>query len=353
MSVLHILPSLQLGGAERVTLELADLQRREGLDAQILSLGSAEDFLVQQVNASGIPLHVLSAKMSRLQRYRKAYQLARQFQVLHIHSPRGLRYLLPVLFFLKHKTMIYTRHGMDPLNSAKWKVIHRIARRCVDQVTFVNHQGRDVFMSNHHWPSDRLRVITNGVYIPEVVDKQTSSIIRFGSVGRMVKLKGQAILLEAVALLHQRKGREHPFVLKFFGTGPMEPALKEQSASMTQGLVEFHGEVTDQNAIYAGLDVLVVASESEGLSMVIIEAMARGIPVVATDVGGNPTLVKPDLTGILVAYGDARALADAMEALLTNRELIAELGGKAQQMIANDFSLQKTHEAYLTCYQNA
>jgi len=347
ISVLHILPSLLLGGAERVTVELAELQRREGLDAQILSLGTAQDFLVQQVKARRIPLHILSSDLSRLQRYRRTYRLAQQFQSLHIHSPRGLRYLLPVVLFLKHKTLVYTRHGMDPLNSMKWKLIHRIARRSIDYVTFVNHQGLDVFHASHHWQKD-------GVHIPEAADKQNSDFIRFGSIGRMVRLKGQSILLDAVALLHERldSGKGKAFILNFFGAGPVESGLREKAGKLSKGLVGFHGEVQNQDSIYSNLDVLVVASESEGLSMVIIEAMARGIPAIATNVGGNPTLVKPDKTGILVEYGDSIVLADAMAAMLNDQALIDRLGIAAKQLISSEFSLLKTHEAYLQCYES-
>jgi len=353
ISVLHILPSLLLGGAERVTVELAELQRKEGLDAQILSLGTAQDFLVQQVKARRIPLHILSSNLPRLQRYRRTYRLAQQFQSLHIHSPRGLRYLLPVVLFLKHKTLVYTRHGMDPLDSMKWKLIHRIARRSINYVTFVNHQGLDVFHASHRWQKEYLRVITNGVHIPEVVNKQNSNFIRFGSIGRMVRLKGQSILLDAVALLHERlgSGNGKAFKLNFFGAGPVESSLREKAEKLSKGLVEFHGEVQNQDSIYANLDVLVVASESEGLSMVIIEAMARGIPAIATNVGGNPTLVKPDKTGILVEYGDSIVLADAMAAMLNDQALIDRLGIAAKQLISSEFSLMKTHEAYLQCYE--
>ena len=199
-----------------------------------------------------------------------------------------------------------------------------------------------------------MRVITNGAYVPEEVSRVPSEVLRFGSVGRMVALKGQSILLDAISILAETLGQaaQEKFQLKFYGAGPVEEDLREQASKLPQGLVEFCGEVDDLELIYENLDVLVVSSRSEGLSMVIIEAMARRIPTVATEVGGNPTLVRPGNTGILVPYGDPRSLAEAMLEFVQDRSKVKDYGETARELIEDKFSLAKTHQAYLECYQN-
>ncbi len=351
---MHVLPSLALGGAERFTADLASLQREDGYDAEILSLGSDDDFLVPKIKDLGIPIHIIGPEHTRLQRYRLIYTLARQFDVLHIHSPRGLRYISPLVPLWKGKTIVYTRHGLEPLDTLKWRVVHAVTIPFIKHITFVTQFAFDVFAQSYRNCSDKMRVITNGAYVPDEFNKTPSEVLRFGSVGRMVTLKGQTILLEAISILTElsEEVAQQAIQLKFFGAGPIEKDLRKQASKLPQGIVEFCGEVDDIELIYKNIDVLVVASQSEGLSMVIIEAMARKIPAIATEVGGNPTLVRPGDTGALVPYGDPQLLAETMLEFLENEHIIGEYGNAARRLIQDQFSLTKTHQAYLECYRN-
>lgn len=353
LSVLHILSTLKLGGAEKFTVGLAKLQRQEGLDAQILNLGSEEDFLVQEVKSQKIPLIKRDLGMGRLKHYLRLRKIMSQFDVVHIHSPRTLHHLSFIIPFCSNKRFVYTRHGLFPLDSFYWKFLHRVINRYIDQVTFVTEAGCEVFLRNHKWPKEKLNIIENGTYLPESFKISTQLPIRFGSVGRMVKLKGQSILMDAIKALitGDHKLESEQFVLDFYGSGPVEDDLKELSNELPSGLVTFHGEVKDIEKIYENIDVLIVASQSEGLSMVIIEAMARGIPVIATDVGGNPTLVKNNKTGLLIPYGDPIVLAEAISTVLKKVDLVESFGRAARELIEVEFSLHDTHYAYLTCYK--
>ena len=353
LSVIHILSSLNVGGAERVTMELVQVQRAQGLDAQILSLGSGQDFLIETAQAEGIPVTVSATENSRWSRYREILAHVKKFDVVHVHSPRALIFIAPLVPLFTNTRVIYTRHGLEALASLKWKLLHIAMRPFIDYITFVAHSGRDAFMANHRWNKDKTRVVSNGVYVSNKPAPAVSRPVRFGSVGRMVELKGQPILLDAVAALAEKFGEASPemFRLLFFGAGPMEPTLREQASKLPPGIVEFCGEVPDVDAIYEQIDVLVVASRSEGLSMVIMEAMARAKPAVATDVGGSSTLVKTDQTGTLVPYGDSNILCEAMEQLVNNTELVERYGQAAIELIRAEFSLENAHHCYLECYQ--
>ena len=165
-----------------------------------------------------------------------------------------------------------------------------------------------------------------------------------------MELKRQDLLLNAVKTLRSSKRNKTNFVLHFFGSGPLENELKEAASELQPGSIEFHGEVSDVDAIYDSIDVLVVSSESEGLSMVIIEAMARGVPAIATDVGGNSTLVIDNETGILVPFGRASDISKAMERLIDSPDLIKSFGIKAKQLIESGYSIEKTCKKYMECY---
>jgi glycosyltransferase involved in cell wall biosynthesis len=169
----------------------------------------------------------------------------------------------------------------------------------------------------------------------------------------MIGLKGQRHVLQAVAGLHGKDGdsTKDRFELHFYGAGPLQDELKMRAAELPGTAIVFHGEVSDVSSIYNNLDVLIVASETEGLSMVIIEAMAHGIPVIATSVGGNPTLVIQNKSGILVEYGDIEDMQNAINTFLQNPDLIHKYGNAAREYITSMFSLEKTHQAYLLQYQ--
>ena len=352
LSVLHVLTSLNLGGAEKFTLELAKYQREHDLDAQVLNLGHATDFLTTIAQDTGIPVTTVESTRGRLSRLSQIKHQIASFDVIHIHSPRALRFIAPVLLILSSAKIVYTRHGLDPLDSFTWRTLHKLINSRIDYITFVTQAGYDVFYQNHNWDRGKMCVIENGVSIPQERICNMEPPIRFGSVGRMIGLKGQVYLLNAIGhLLDTDAAFGDCLQLHFFGSGPLETLLKQQAMKLTGTEIQFHGEEHDTEKIYSTFDVLVVASESEGLSMVIIEAMARGIPVIATAVGGNTTLVKDKTNGIIIPYGDSPALAEAMKEVLVNPELIAIYGKESRDFVAEDFSIGKTFSNYLSCYQ--
>jgi glycosyltransferase involved in cell wall biosynthesis len=344
---------MKLGGAERITLALAQHQRDRGLDAEILNLGSEEDFLVTIGREKGIPLTVSEVGSSRSSRLSRISNLFKRFEVVHIHSPHALQFIAPLLPLHNKIRFIYTRHGLGPLRAFYWRMLHWYARRFIYKATFVTQSACDAFNTQFNWPKRKTVVIENGVYIPVDSPRSPAYPLRFGSVGRMIALKGQKNLLQSSADLcaeHGAKSREL-FELHFYGSGPLEEELRNRAAEITDAGIFFHGEVSDISSIYNNLDVLIVASETEGLSMVIIEAMAHGIPVIATRVGGNPTLVEHNKSGILVEYADIEGMRKAIDTFLQNPDLIQTYGKAGREYVSSTFSLEKTHQAYLAQYQ--
>ena len=166
----------------------------------------------------------------------------------------------------------------------------------------------------------------------------------------MVSLKNQLGLLKAIELLNT--DMQSKVALHFFGDGEcLESLMDFKEQAMPSLSVEFHGMVNDREEIYSTIDVLVVCSETEGLSMVIIEAMANQIPVIATNVGGNPKLVLDNQTGWLFDYDDNDKLAKVIHHIINNRALIDEFGGQAFSYISDNFSIQASANKYAEIYQ--
>jgi glycosyltransferase involved in cell wall biosynthesis len=158
-------------------------------------------------------------------------------------------------------------------------------------------------------------------------------------VGRLVPEKGQRVLLEAVAML-ARRGR--PVRLCYVGDGPDRAALEARVAELgLSDRVRFAGGV-NQDAIlahYEAADAFALASFAEGIPVVLMEAMAMGLPCVTTYTAGIPELVRDGVDGVLVSPSDAEGLAAALERLLDDPALRARLGAAAREHVLERWRL--------------
>jgi len=162
-------------------------------------------------------------------------------------------------------------------------------------------------------------------------------------VGRLSKEKGVETLLEAAPEIKDSK-------ILIIGSGPEEARLKARAKHLDN--VMFLGEMPRQDALkhVRGSDVLVLPSLAEGLSTVLLEAMALRTPVVATQVGGNTELITHMETGVLVERGDAYQTAEAVNMLLDKPQLAKTMAERAYQLIANNYSWPVVLEKYLSIY---
>jgi len=186
---------------------------------------------------------------------------------------------------------------------------------------------------------DRVVVVRNGVDIERFSSLPTRECARqllglpadarvVGTVGRLSEAKGHRYLLEAGAGLKSRFPQLRVLVV---GEGEALAALVRRTRSLQlEGRVVLTGYRQDIDVVLAALDIYVQPSLEEGLGLAVMEAMAAGLPVVVTRVGGLPELVENGRTGLLVAPGDARALSDAIGLLLSDDELRARLGEAAR-----------------------
>lgn len=187
----------------------------------------------------------------------------------------------------------------------------------------------------------RLEVISNALMPEAVPDRQireqarrdlgvSGDAVIIGVVGRLSREKGQGILIEALARLNDQN-----VLALLVGEGPDEPELKRRVVQIgLKGRVRFMGYQNDMTAIYAGMDLAVIPSLSEGIPNVALEAMGRGIPLIASAVGGLPDMVADRKSGLLVPPGDADALARAIRFLLDHpaeRRRIGEAGRAAAE----------------------
>lgn len=245
----------------------------------------------------------------------------------------------------------------DLLTRAQFHAQYWAFRFC-DRVV-CNSQAAARSLRDAGLPEDKLEVIPNGLTeqafiecAPAIPPKE--GVVRLGMIARMNSAaKNQAAFLRAAAeLLKQFPTVE--FVL--VGDGPLRPELEGMAVQFgIKDKVRFMGERHDIPAMLASLDVSVLISSSESLSNAILESMAAGVPVVATNVGGNPELVKDGETGFLVPLGDQKKLVEALAHLVRNPVARSQYGGRGKEFARSNFHMDQVclrfEQLYLTLSQ--
>lgn len=178
------------------------------------------------------------------------------------------------------------------------------------------------------------------------------SLVIFGTVGRLDTVKDQITLVQAFIELLQLAPDLRPRVrLVVVGAGILLPQLQALSqAAGTDELIWFAGERADVAELMQTFTVFVLPSINEGISNTILEAMATALPVIATEVGGNPELVLPHETGLLVPRQNPKAMAAAMQAYLDQPELIGQHGQAGRVRCEATFSLTRMVSDYVGVY---
>jgi glycosyltransferase involved in cell wall biosynthesis len=205
-------------------------------------------------------------------------------------------------------------------------------------------------------PRERLRLVRGGID-PEPIRKAASlprSTLGAGEnerlvlwVGRLDPVKGLSFLIEAFAEAGQALNAR----LLLAGGGPLREELEAKARRMVPGeRVMFLGPRRDIPALLKTADLFVFPSRTEGLPNALLEAMAAGLPIVATGVPGCRDLIRDEETGLLVPYGDTRPLAAAMKKLLADGELASRLGRAAAEEVTRNWHYSAMYDAYFALY---
>ncbi|MEE2000417.1 glycosyltransferase family 4 protein [Alkalimonas sp. MEB108] len=353
MKILHVVSSLNMGGAEQFVVDItAAMNQQSGIQAEILSFGRADDALCQHCGKHDITVHHLS-QAGRLQQLVQLRRLVRRYDAVHIHSSHCVASLLVSTLFLSGCRLYYTRHNTVIHRSGKWRLIYRLASIRLSKIVFIAEIARQDFLQAYPVFQEKSTLIYNGirpVRLDPVVKATDRGVIRLGQVGRFVPLKAQKLLIQALHRLSpkQRQG----FELHFFGDGPLLDDCRHQAESLQQDMgITFHGLEMDKSRIYQSIDVLVVTSETEGLSLVMLEALSAGCLVIATKVGGNEEIIEHGRSGLLYHYPKVQELAQCLTYVLTDARWrdLALAGNRRFDLM---FEQERCVSSYLTIYRS-
>ena len=245
-------------------------------------------------------------------------------------------------------TMSNTFHGPDEfLDPSGFHMPEKVDRSVF--VVAISSFGRSQILKScryHDWHKVELSRlgVDPGVFAPRAPHEPRTPV-ELLRVGRLAPVKGQHVLLDAVARL---LAQDHVVRLRLAGGGPDRRSLEQHAEDLGLGdAVVFEGWCNRDRVrqLYRNADIYVMASFAEGIPVVLMEAMAMGIPCVATYVAGIPELIEHGSTGLLVPASDAAALADALGRLIRDPQLVGRLGTAGRLKVLEDFELERNTRA--------
>ncbi|MFV0276505.1 MAG: TIGR03088 family PEP-CTERM/XrtA system glycosyltransferase [Parahaliea sp.] len=370
--VAHIIYALGTGGLENGLVHIINGSPPGRYRHAIVCLTAADDF-ARRITRPNVAVHQLHMRPGTdWSAYRRLRRLLRELKPAIVHS-RNLAPLEAQLSTLGLGGIrrVHGEHGRDMVDldgsNLKYRIFRRAMRHFIHHYIAVSRDLADWLVTVIGIPEQRMTQIYNGVdvgrfqpgearavragLLPEGFAAGDDTVI-VGTVGRFAEVKDQVTLLQGVAvLLAKCPELRSRLRVMLVGDGTLRPKLEEATRSLgLEALVWMPGDRDDVPQLLQCMDLFVLPSLGEGISNTILEAMASGLPVIATRVGGNPELVSEGYNGELFPVGDTQALAGHLEHLLTNRELREQYSGNALAFVRERFSWPRTIDHYLDLY---
>ncbi len=376
--VVHVVYGFHTGGLENGIVNLINSLDPHAFRHAIVSLAThSPDFAkrIQRDDVRFIDLNKTPGHGIKL--YPRLFRLFRRLKpaIVHTRNLAALEAVVPA-WMAGVPVRIHGEHGWDVADpdgsNRKYLLARRAYRPFVTQYVALSTHLERYLVERVGIRQQKVSRICNGVdtrRFHPVMDLAVEADIAhstqaapaeeggltFGTVGRLQPVKDQLNLIKAFGLLlEQCPERAGRLKLVIVGDGPMRDTLATEIASMELSQsISLAGERDDIADAMRAIDVFVLPSLAEGISNTVLEAMACGLPVVATCVGGNPELIVPGETGELVPAADPQALARAMQSYVQTPGLIRRHGLAARQRVENRFSLSGMVSSYQVLYEYA
>jgi len=357
LRILHVVPHLGLGGVTSVVQELVRAQEQDpGLEIQlaVLESGGAR-FPTFPTFSTKAPVHSFGF-CGRLGDVKNVRGVARQLRELVatwqpdiVHSHLWPAALITALAMrgldtahLDHVHDIRSWLSSPRLKNRLRRGLHRwLFTRCPTHFVAVADAVRASLTTHLRLPAHQITVVLNGVdteaYRPSPRTRPADAPLVIGTAGRYTAEKGHQSLIRAVASLEQRGVAVECHLA---GSGSLEATYRELIRQ--HGIahrVTLRGELTDMASFYRELDAFVLPSiEAEGMPITVLEAMACGLPVISTRVGGVEEVIRDGTSGLVIAPRDEPALAAAVQKLAESHQLRASLGHAARERVVKTFT---------------
>lgn len=362
IGVLHVVHSLNVGGAEKLVFDLARRTDSSRFAVSVACLDAAGS-LAPALAAQGIPVTVLERKPGIDRRLPlRIARLARRLGAHVLHTHQYTPYFYGVLGGrLAGCRVLFTEHGrhFPDVRKPRRALANALLVRGTQAVVAVSGFTRQALISNDGFPGDRVQVLYNGVEVegreplPAPSDVRASlgvpsDVPLLGLCARLSPEKNIPLLLEALSRVRQVLPETRLFIA---GDGPARPEIEAACTRLGLGdAVQLLGFRNDVPALLSAADVFTLPSLTEGTSVTLLEAMLAGKPSVATRVGGNPEILVDGVTGTLVDSGDVAAFSRAILEVLQSPALAATYGTAAAARVRERFTFEEMVRGYEALY---
>ena len=367
--VLHVIHHLRMGGLEN---GLVNLVNRMPVERYRHAIACVEDYSDFRDRIQRPDVEVVALRRSHIGVWRlraQLHALCRRLQpsILHTRGLSGLDALLPARL-AGVRRCVHGEHGwdVDNLQGQAWRpaLLRRAHAPLVSRYVTVSRDLERFLVERIGVPAARITQIYNGVDSERFAPSKSKPLhllpeslrdpdrVLVGTVGRLQAVKDQATLLRAVAALVERRPQwRQRIAVGVVGDGPLLQALESLAESLGVAAITWlPGATTNVPDVMRLFDVFVLPSLNEGISNTVLEALAAGLPVLATHVGGNPELVTSGREGALFAPGDVAALSALLERYAGEPELRLAHGRAARETALRRFSLAAMVAQYQAVY---
>jgi len=364
LRLLHVIPNLNLGGAELQVLMLCEGLRAppSRFDIRVLTLfekGALERTFAEKaiaVECLDIDSDAKSLRTTLMGLWRM-FRFLRSFRphIVHTHLWAAERYCLPLALFAGVKARFTTLHGCEPSRTLRERFYNFLAASIATRIVAVSASAAD-FWAAKGYPKSKMAVIYNAPPSTIAGAKPRTApvdnaVVRVIAVGRLEQPKGHLYLIRAAARLVESGVR---LVVDIWGpaySGYVEVLKREIEASNLNDTVFLRGATDNPSALMQRYDILAAPSLWEGMSLAPVEAMAAGLPVVASDIPAHREILCNGTCGLLAAPADAGALAAAIRRLRSDTGLYCALS-RAGIERARDFDAPAMVARYRSMYES-
>ena len=369
--VVHIVRRLAVGGMENGLVNLINHMPGNRYRHAIVCLTEATDFK-DRIDNKAIPVIELKQTNGHDPRiHLRVWRTLRALgaDIVHTRNLPTIEFQLAAAL-AGVRARIHGEHGRDMYDldgkSFKYNLLRKTLRPFVGRYIAVSRDLEQWLLATVGVKRERLMQIYNGVDTekfkprgsrrefpgPEGWLKANSFLV--GTAGRVAAVKDQITLVRAfIHLVQSSSIAQERARLIIVGDGPLrQPVLELLRNARLQGAAWLPGERTDVAVLMRAMDLFVLPSLREGISNTILEAMATGLPIVATNVGGNPELVDPNLTGYLVPHSDPIQMANAMRRYIEDPSIAVRHGTSGLEKAKTRFSMEAMVNGYLGVYDS-